>query len=169
MQQSPEEIYNKQVKNAKYFVMKDGARIAYEEFGSGSQYIFGMHMNHQPGKYLEHFADYGYHVIHMWNRGSGPSEPDTPDFSPNWYDRRADDVIEAADQLGAGQFIYTGGSHGSGTGWHLLWRHQERIKAFIALVAGPHALDGSATNFKAIVEANPNIDFVNFPTNDEGD
>ena len=42
MQQSPEEIYNKQVKNAKYFVMKDGARIAYEEFGSGSQYIFGI-------------------------------------------------------------------------------------------------------------------------------
>ncbi len=162
-----EEIYQEQVKNAKYFVMKDGAKIAYEEFGSGDNYIFSTHMDHAPGQYLEHYADYGYHVIHLWNRSSGPSEPDSPDFSPNWYDRWAEDVIEAADQVGAKQFIYTGGSHGAGTGWHLLWRHQERVSAFIALVAGPHALDGSATNFKAIAEANPHIDFGSFPTDDE--
>lgn len=165
--QTGEEIYAEQVKNAKYFVMKDGAKIAYEEFGTGDNYIFSMHMTHPKGKYLERFADYGYHVIHMWNRSSGPSEPDSPDFSPNWYDRWAEDVIEAADQVGAKQFIYTGGSHGAGTGWHLLWHHQERVSAFIALVGGPHPLDGSATNFKAIAEANPDIDFVNFPTDDE--
>jgi len=168
MQRSPEEIYLEQVRSAKYLTMKDGAKIAYEEFGSGEKYIFSMHMNHQPGKYLEYFADYGYHVIHLWNRSSGPSEPDSPDFSPNWYDRWAEDVIEAANQFGAERFIYTGGSHGAGTGWHLLWQHQERVSAFIALVAGPHALDGSTTNFKAIVEANPNVDFSNFPTGDEG-
>lgn len=166
IEQAMESIYQEQVRNAKYFVMKDGARIAYEEYGTGDAYVFSVHMDHNPNAYVKRFADYGYHVIHMWNRSAGPSEPDSPDFSPNWYDRWAEDVIEAADQLGIDKFIYTGGSHGAGTGWHILWRHQERVKAFVALVGGPHPLDGSATNFKAIVEANPNVDFINYPTTD---
>ena len=34
-----------------------------------------------------------------------------------------------ADRLGLDHFFYMGASHGAGVGWHLLWKHAERIRA----------------------------------------
>lgn len=160
--------YEKQLQRIKYAVMSDGAKIGYEELGSGDKYVFCSMMDHAETTYVRKFADYGYHVILVWNRSCGPSAEGNrdKDFENDWYNRWADDVCEIADSLGVKQFIYTGASHGAGTGWHILWRHQERVSAFIALVCGPHPLNGETSCLRDKLAQNPEFDPFNYESDD---
>ena len=68
-----------------------------------------------------------------------------------------------ADRLGLDQFFYMGASHGAGVGWHLLWKHAERIRAFIAMVPGPHSLEEGVMSYRqmlmqGLIDAPPPFD-----------
>ena len=158
--------YERQMQRIKYLEVEDGVTLGYEELGEGDKYILCLHMGYPEKYYVREFAKYGYHVFLIWNRGSGPSSPATVDFWADWYNVWADDVVKFADKLGIDRFIYTGASHGAGTGWHILWRHQERVKAFIAVVPGPHNIEEDPTCFRLIIEANPGKNFLSDDSTD---
>ena len=75
----------------------------------------------------------------------------TEDYGERWYDVFAGDVIVLADSLGLDRFFYLGASHGAGIGWHLLWRYPERVKAFVAVVPGPHSLEAGVMSYRQIL------------------
>lgn len=160
--------YEKVKQQVKYAVLPDGAKIAYDEWGSGDKYILCAQQGHDNYSYSRRFANYGYHVIRIWNRGCGMSEPVHEDIGADFYNLWADDVVRVADCLGIDKFVYTGHSHGGGVGWHVVWRHPERVIAFIALNSGPHPLDGNPSSLRKMVQENPGIDFANYPTDDPG-
>jgi pimeloyl-ACP methyl ester carboxylesterase len=50
--------------------------------------------------------------------------------------------------MGIDKFIYTGASHGAGTGWHVVLNYPERVKAFVAYVGGPHNISEAQFSLK---------------------
>ncbi len=158
--------YEQQMQRIKYVEVEEGVQIGYEELGEGDKYLLCMHMGYPEKYYVREFAKYGYHVFMLWNRGSGPSSPAVEDFGSDWYNVWADDIAAFADKLGIDQFVYTGASHGAGTGWHLLWRHSERVKAFIAVVPGPHNIEEDPSCFRLLIEKNPGINFLSDDSTD---
>ncbi len=152
--------YELQMTRIKKLEVQPGIEIGYEELGTGDKYVLCTQMGFNEQFYARKFADHGYHVFLLWNRGSGPSSPATEDFGPGWYDVWADDVISFADKKGIDKFVYTGNSHGAGTGWHLLLRHQERVTAFIAFVPGPHNIEEGSSNLREIASKHPEINFL---------
>ena len=145
-------------------VSDDGIRIHYEEFGTGERMILSA----QAGFFYPHgiheaLARRGYHVICMTLRGFFPSSYVTEDYGKSWYDVFASDVVCLADRLGIHDFCYLGASHGAGVGWHLLWKHAERIRAFVAIVPGPHSLAEGSMSYRqmllqGIISAPPPFD-----------
>ena len=152
--------YELQMTRIKKLEVQPGIEIGYEELGTGDKYVLCTQMGFNEQFYARKFADHGYHVFLLWNRGSGPSSPATEDFGPGWYDVWADDVISFADKKGIDRFVYTGNSHGAGTGWHLLLKHQERVTAFIAFVPGPHNIEEGSSNLREIASKHPEINFL---------
>ena len=131
---------------------EDGIRLHYEEYGKGEKAILSA----QAGIFYPHgvqqaLADRGYHVYCMTLRGFAPSSYVTEDYGDAWYDVFAEDVIRLADRLGLERFFYMGASHGAGVGWHLLWKHAERIRAFIAAVPGPHSLEEGVMSYRQML------------------
>lgn len=124
--------------------------IWYEEFGQGDQYVLCTQVGHGPYSLERELARRGFHVFLLTNRGFGRSTHVTEDYGDHWYDRFADDVIAFADQMGIDRFVYSGASHGAGTGWHLVLRHPERVICFFAVVAGPHNLDEGRASMRAM-------------------
>jgi len=115
--------------------------IYYEEYGSGDRYVLCSQVGHGLYSLEKELAKRGFHVYLLTNRGFGRSTHVTEDYGDYWYDRFADDVVAFADAMGIDKFIYSGGSHGAGTGWHVVLRHPERVVCFFAVVPGPHNLD----------------------------
>ncbi len=131
---------------------KDGVRLHYEEYGTGEKVILSA----QAGLFYPHgmhqaMAKRGYRVVCMTLRGFAPSSYVTEDYGDAWYDVFAGDVVCLADQLGLKQFYYMGASHGAGVGWHLLWRYADRIRAFIAVVPGPHSLAEGVMSYRQML------------------
>ena len=134
------------------FQTHDGIRLSWEEYGSGEKVILSaMAGLFYPDGLQQAMAEKGYHVYCMTLRGFAPSDYVTEDYGDAWYDVFARDVTELADSLGLRQFVYLGASHGAGVGWHLLWRHPERIKAFIAVVPGPHSLEAGIMSYRQML------------------
>ena len=130
----------------------DGVRLHYEEYGSGSKVILSAIAGlFCPGGLQQELAARGYHLYCMTLRGFSPSDYVTEDYGTGWYDRFARDVTELADYLQLPQFCYLGASHGAGVGWHLLWRFPERVKAFVAVVPGPHSLAAGAMSYRQML------------------
>lgn len=125
---------------AKLTVVPD-TEIYYEEYGFGDKHIICSQIAHEDESLERELAKRGYHVWLLTNRGFGRSTHVTENYGEHWYDRFADDVIAFADAKGISRFIYSGASHGAGTGWHVALSHPERMIAFLAVVAGPHNLD----------------------------
>lgn len=104
----------------------DGARIRYEDTGSGEPIIliagFGAIHSYWNGmvRLLE-----GYRVITLDNRGSGETEYNGA-FS---MDDLADDVVALADHLGIDRFHVLGWSMGSQIAQNLGIRHGDRLKS----------------------------------------
>lgn len=97
-------------------------------------------------------AKLGYHVYCITLRGFAPSSYVTEDYGEEWYNVFADDVAAFADKMGIQKFIYMGASHGAGVGWHIMLRHADRVKAFIAVVAGPHSLKEGTMSYRQMLE-----------------
>ena len=132
---------------------KDGIHLHYDEYGSGNRIILSAQAGFYPSGLQQRLAGQGYHVYCMTLRGFAPSSYVAEDYGDGWYDVFADDVICLADTLGIGTFFYLGASHGAGVGWHLVLRHSERIRAFAAVVPGPHSLaKGTMSNRQMLMQ-----------------
>lgn len=119
---------------------KDGIRLHYDEYGEGDQVILSAQAGFAPCGMQQALAGKGYHVYCLTIRGFAPSDYVTYDYGESWYDRFAEDVLCLADAVGAETFSYLGASHGAGIGWHLMLLRPERVRAFVAVVPGPHSL-----------------------------
>lgn len=135
-----------------YVAVDENINIYYEEFGTGDNYIMSAQIGFYPDGMQQQMAKLGYHVICVTLRGFAPSSHVTEDYGDAWYDYFADDLIAVADHLKIDKFVYMGASHGAGVGWHIMLRHKERIRAFIAVVGGPHSLDTGSMSFKQMLE-----------------
>ena len=146
-----------------YIRTDDGLELFYEELGDGDKYILSAQAGFYHTGMQQYLAGMGYHVYCLTLRGFAPSAYVTEDYGEGWYDRFADDVVCLADTLNIGQFFYMGASHGAGVGWHLVLRHPERVKAFVAAVPGPHSLKEGAMSYRqmmlqGLIEAPPPFD-----------
>lgn len=124
----------------------NGVSLYYDEFGSGDKIVItasgGDFKCPDRKKWPYYLADYGYHLYTVTIRGHWKSTHVTDDYGKEWYNIWADDIYEFGKFVGAEKYIYMGLSHGSGVGWHLADRHPEVLKGFVAIVCGPHYLDG---------------------------
>ena len=149
--------------NQGVILTKDGVRLHYEEYGEGRRVILSAQAGFYPRGMQQSLAEKGYHVFCLTLRGFAPSDYVTEDHGDAWYDVFADDVICLADAIGAETFCYMGASHGAGVGWHLVIRHPERVKAFVAVVPGPHSLDRGTMSYRqmllqGLIDAPPPFD-----------
>ena len=119
---------------------KDGIRLHYDEYGEGDQVANSV----RPGgdcslRDAAGSGGKGYHVYCLTIRVRS-SDYVTYDYGESWYDRFAEDVLCLADAVGAETFSLSRASHGAGIGWHLMLLRPERVRAFVAVVPGPHSL-----------------------------
>lgn len=134
--------------------------LYYEEYGSSGPVILSAQVGFYPDGMQQKLAKMGYHVYCITLRGFHPSSFVTEDYKDRWYDVFASDVVSFADRMGIREFIYMGASHGAGVGWHLMLLNAARVKAFVAVVAGPHSLKEGTMSIRqmlmqGIIEAPP--------------
>jgi len=122
-------------------------QLEYREYGSGDRYLLCCQQSHsQVVNYTIDLAEKcGFHVFNIVIRGYGNSTHILEDLGDAWYDVWAQDTCDFADAMGIDKFFYTGVSHGAGIGWYLCIYHQERLRGFFGVVAGPHSKDGVDT------------------------
>lgn len=133
-----------------YIQVNDKVNLYYEELGEGERYCICSQVGHGRYSLEKELAKRGFHVFLLTNRGFGRSTHVTEDYGDHWYDVFADDVIAFADRMGIDRFVYSGASHGAGTGWHVALRHPERLICFFAVVAGPHNIDESKMSMRTM-------------------
>ena len=150
-------------------ITRDGVAIHYEECGAGERHVICSQVEHAGESLERELARRGFHVWLLTNRGFGRSTHVTEDYGDRWYDRFALDVIEFADQMGIERFVYSGASHGAGTGWHVVLGCPDRVIAFLAVVAGPHNLDESKVSVRQQIMQGKSISHCfYYPTDDPG-
>jgi len=142
---------------------KDGIRLHYDEYGTGDRIVLSAQVGFYPSGVQQALAEKGYHVFCLTLRGFAPSDYVKEDYGDAWYDVFADDVACLADAIGTKTFCYIGASHGAGVGWHLALRHPDRVRAFVAMVPGPHSLAEGAMSYRqmlmqGIIKAPPPFD-----------
>ena len=130
---------------------KDGVRLHYDEYGTGERFLLSAQVGFYPAGMQQALAEKGYHCFCLTLRGFAPSDYVAEDYGDAWYDVFADDVACLADALGIEQFSHIGASHGAGVGWHLALRHPERLRAFVAVVPGPHSLAEGAMSYRQML------------------
>lgn len=148
--------------------VEDSVEIYYEELGSGDRYVICSQVSHGIYSLERELAKRGFHVYLLTNRGFGKSTHVREDYGDHWYDRFASDVIAFADKMGIDRFVYSGASHGAGTGWHVALNYPERLICFFAIIPGPHNLDEGKMSFRAMQQKGilPKQCF-RYPTDDE--
>ena len=134
-----------------YFSVDNKISLYYEEYGKGDKVILSAQVGFYPKGLQQALAKEGYHVYCLTLRGFAPSSYIEEDYGDEWYDVFADDVVRLADHLGIQKFYYMGASHGSGVGWHLVIRHPEKVKGFIAVVPGPHSLAEGVMSYRQML------------------
>ena len=130
----------------------ENVSLFYEEFGSGDNIILSAQMGFYHDGMQQRMAEMGYHVYCITLRGFHPSSLVKEDYKEKWFDVFASDVIVFADKMKIDRFTYMGASHGAGVGWHLMLMAGERVKAFIAMVPGPHSLKEGTMSYRQMVE-----------------
>ena len=142
--------------------------IFYEELGEGDRYVICSQVSHGKYSLERELAKRGFHVFLLTNRGFGRSTHITDDYGDHWYDIFAKDVIAFADKMGIEKFVYSGASHGAGTGWHVALAHPERLICFFAVVPGPHNIDEGKVSLRTLAmqgkETQPHC--FRYPTKD---
>ena len=136
----------------------NGVELWYEEFGTGDKIVLtasgGDFKRPDPAEWPYYLADHGYYVYAITLRGHWKSTQVKEDYGMEWYNIWSDDIYEFGRMLGVDKYFYTGVSHGSGVGWHLADRHPEVIKGFIAIVCGPHFLEGDLNELQTSLPGN---------------
>jgi pimeloyl-ACP methyl ester carboxylesterase len=151
-----------------YITTSPGIDIFYEELGAGDRHVLCTQVSHGKYSLERELARRGFHVYLLTNRGFGRSTHITEDYGDHWYDVFAADVIAVADQLGIDKFVYSGASHGAGTGWHVAMKYPERLHCFFAVVPGPHSLDEGKASFRSMMQQGiPMNHCFHYPTDDE--
>jgi pimeloyl-ACP methyl ester carboxylesterase len=136
--------------------LPDGAELFYEEYGSGADVVLSAHMAIAEGDtYQKRLGQADFHVYSMQLRGFGDSTHVWESPAGGWYPMWAEDVYQFGRAIGAERFIYTGVSHGAGVGWNLALAHPEALRAFIAVVGGPHDRNQPRTRGIGVDGANP--------------
>ena len=130
------------------FEVSEGVHIHYEEFGTGDRYVICTMIDYPRYSSIRELSKLGYHVFLLTNRGFGKSDHSAVDYGSGWWDIWAQDVITFADKMNIQKFVYAGDSHGAGTGWHLCWKHQDRLDAFVGIVPGPYNLDEGFVSYR---------------------
>lgn len=133
-----------------HVTVEAGVDIYYEELGQGDRYVLCTQVGHGPCSLERELARRGFHVFLLTNRGFGRSTHVTEDYGDHWYDVFARDVIAFADHMGIDRFVYSGASHGAGTGWHVALNYPERLICFFAVVPGPHNLDEGKMSMRSM-------------------
>ena len=135
--------------------INDKISLFYEEFGQenndSQKVIISAQVGFYPKGMQQHLATMGYHVYCVTLRGFHPSTLVEEDYGEHWYDVFADDVAAFADKMKINKFIYMGASHGSGVGWHLMLRHQDKVSVFVAVVGGPHSLAAGTMSYRQML------------------
>ena len=134
-----------------FFSVDGKINLYYEEYGEGDRIVISAQVGFYPKGMQKALAKEGYHVYCMTLRGFAPSSYVQEDYGDAWYDVFADDVVRLADHLGIKRFHYMGASHGSGVGWHLVLRHPERVRGFVAVVPGPHSLAEGEMSYRQML------------------
>lgn len=132
--------------------VEEGVSLFYEEFGKGDKYILSAQIGFYQVGMQQRMAELGYHVYCITLRGFHPSSLVKEDFGDKWYDVFAADVLKFADAMNIKDFVYMGASHGAGVGWHLNLLKSGRVKAFVAVVAGPHSLKEGTMSYRQMIE-----------------
>ena len=127
-------------------------QLYYDEYGQGDNIILSAQVGFYPKGMQQKMAEMGYHVYCITLRGFAPSSYVTEDYGDRWYDVFAGDVVSFADAMGIERFVYMGASHGAGVGWHLMLAARERVKAFVAVVPGPHSLREGTMSYRQMLE-----------------
>ncbi len=135
-----------------YIKVTESISLYVEEYGEGDKYILSAQVGFYKNGMQQKLAMMGYHVYCITLRGFSPSTLIEEDYGENWYDYFAADVVKVADALGISKFIYMGASHGSGVGWHLCLNYPDRVRAFVAVVCGPHSLDSGVMSYRQMLE-----------------
>ena len=135
-----------------YVKVDEETTLFYEEYGTGSEVILSAQVGFYHRGMQQKMADLGYHVFCITLRGFHPSSLTEKDYGENWYDVFASDVLSFADKMGIDKFTYMGASHGAGVGWHLMLKNSGRVKAFVAVVAGPHSLKEGTMSYRQMIE-----------------
>lgn len=108
--------------------------LAYEEFGTGTDYLIASQTHFSPGYYARLLAEppYHYHVFLLTMRGYGKSThihtQEPRDYTKLW----SEDVIAFAGAMGIDRFFYTGHSHGNYPGWYICFHRPELLRGFIS-------------------------------------
>lgn len=124
--------------------------LFYEELGEGDRYVICSQVSHGRYSLERELAKRGFHVFLLTNRGFGRSTHVTEDYGDHWYDVFAQDVVAFADHMGIEKFVYSGASHGAGTGWHVAKNYPQRLVCFFAVVPGPHNIDEGKQSFRTL-------------------
>lgn len=148
--------------------MDDGIDLHYEELGAGERYVICSQVSHGHYSLERELAKRGFHVFLLTNRGFGRSTHINEDYGDYWYDKFAADVICFADRLKLDKFIYSGASHGAGTGWHVALNHPQRLICLFAIVPGPHNLDEGKASMRSMEQQGiPMNHCFQYPVDDE--
>lgn len=109
--------------------------LAYQEFGSGDNYLISTQNFFLSGCHMELLGKppYGYHTFLVYMRGYGRSTHIT-DLTPRNYNAIwGEDIIRFAQALNIPSFYYTGVSHGNWAGWHIAFHKPELLRAFVCV------------------------------------
>jgi len=116
----------------KTITLKNGIRLAYEEYGSGDKYLLSTETGFSEFFYPIALSKepYNYHVYLVVMRGFGESTR-VPEGEPNDYTTIwSQDLIAFAQEMGIDRFFYTGHSHGNYPGWYIALNRPELLRGF---------------------------------------
>ena len=109
--------------------------LAYQEFGSGDNYLISTQNFFLSGCNMELLGKppYGYHTFLVYMRGYGRSTHITDPTPRNYNAIWGEDIIRFAQALNIPSFYYTGVSHGNWAGWHIAFHKPELLRAFVCV------------------------------------
>ncbi|TQS41135.1 alpha/beta fold hydrolase [Cryptosporangium phraense] len=140
-----------------------GTKLWYDEYGTGPDVVVSCASGFSTYPAVLAEPPIGARVFTLQARGFGRSDHQSEPPAQGWLDQWGDDVLALADHVGAERFVYTGVSHGAGIGWHLAWRHPERLRALISVVGTPHDRTGdtsSSAGRRKVIENRGNVEEI---------
>ena len=127
-----------------------GRTLAYQEFGSGENYVLSTQNFFFSGCHAELLGKepYPYHTFLIQTRGFGASDHIFDEGGHDYTKMWAQDMLDFAKTMGIERFYYTGISHGNAAGWYLAFFHPECLRGFVCCNGIPHFVPPGMTRTK---------------------